>query len=118
VPGISPPLVFFAAALAIIPVARLLERGTENLATCTGDTIGGRLNATFGKPARTDHRDRGLEGRALSDGSDGHGQERTGRTGISNGLFCCEVGARKCGVCASGLSGGRVARDNDATLLR
>jgi Ca2+:H+ antiporter len=48
VPGISPPLVFFAAALAIIPVARLIGHGTENLATYTGDAIGGLLNATFG----------------------------------------------------------------------
>jgi Ca2+:H+ antiporter len=48
VPGISPPLVFFAAALAIIPIARLIGHGTENLATYTGDAIGGLLNATFG----------------------------------------------------------------------
>ena len=48
VPGISPPLVFFAAALAIIPIARLIGEGTENLATYTGDAIGGLLNATFG----------------------------------------------------------------------
>ena len=48
VPGISPPLVFFASALAIIPVARLIGHGTENLATYTGDAVGGLLNATFG----------------------------------------------------------------------
>jgi Ca2+:H+ antiporter len=48
VPGISPPLVFFAAALAIIPIARLIGQGTEQLATYTGDAIGGLLNATFG----------------------------------------------------------------------
>ena len=48
VPGITPPLVFFAAALAIIPIARLIGQGTENLATYTGDAIGGLLNATFG----------------------------------------------------------------------
>ena len=48
VPGISPPLVFFAAALAIIPIARLIGQGTEHLASYTGDAIGGLLNATFG----------------------------------------------------------------------
>jgi Ca2+:H+ antiporter len=47
-PGISPPLVFFAAALAIIPVARLIGQGTEHLASYTGDAVGGLLNATFG----------------------------------------------------------------------
>jgi Ca2+:H+ antiporter len=48
VPGIGAPLKFLIAALAIVPVARLIEHGTENLATYTGDAIGGLLNATFG----------------------------------------------------------------------
>lgn len=42
------PLIFFSAALAIIPIAALIVRGTENLAVHTGDAIGGLLNATFG----------------------------------------------------------------------
>ena len=39
---------FFAAALAIVPIARLIVRSTEHLATYTGDAVGGLLNATFG----------------------------------------------------------------------
>ncbi|HMF93941.1 MAG TPA: calcium/proton exchanger [Vicinamibacterales bacterium] len=42
------PLLFFSAALAIIPIARLIVLATEQLATYTGDAIGGLLNATFG----------------------------------------------------------------------
>ena len=41
-------LVFFTAALAIIPIARLISASTENLAHYTGEAIGGLLNATFG----------------------------------------------------------------------
>jgi Ca2+:H+ antiporter len=46
--GAPAPWVFFAAALAIVPIARLIVRSTEQLATYTGDAIGGLLNATFG----------------------------------------------------------------------
>jgi Ca2+:H+ antiporter len=45
---VPPPLVFFAAALAIIPIARMIVRSTEQLAARTGDAVGGLLNATFG----------------------------------------------------------------------
>jgi Ca2+:H+ antiporter len=41
-------MVFFAAALAIVPAARLIVQGTEHIATRTGAAIGGLLNATFG----------------------------------------------------------------------
>lgn len=41
-------LVFFAAALAIVPLAALLVRSTEQLAERLGPAIGGLLNATFG----------------------------------------------------------------------
>lgn len=41
-------LVFFSAALAIIPIARLISEATENLSHYTGQSIGGLLNATFG----------------------------------------------------------------------
>jgi Ca2+:H+ antiporter len=44
----SAPLIFFSAALSIIPIARLISTSTENLATYTGDAVGGLLNATFG----------------------------------------------------------------------
>jgi Ca2+:H+ antiporter len=44
----SPALVFFAAALAIVPAARLIVQGTEQIAVRTGSAIGGLLNATFG----------------------------------------------------------------------
>jgi Ca2+:H+ antiporter len=41
-------LIFFSAALAIIPIARLISESTENLSHYTGQSIGGLLNATFG----------------------------------------------------------------------
>jgi Ca2+:H+ antiporter len=44
----SPPLVFFSAALAIVPIATLIVHSTERIAVRTGDAIGGLLNATFG----------------------------------------------------------------------
>jgi len=42
------PVLFFSAALAIVPIARLIVLSTEQIATRTGDAIGGLLNATFG----------------------------------------------------------------------
>ena len=42
------PWIFFSAALAIVPAASLIERSTAQLATYTGDALGGLLNATFG----------------------------------------------------------------------
>lgn len=42
------PVLFFSAALAIVPIARLIVVSTEQIATRTGDAIGGLLNATFG----------------------------------------------------------------------
>ena len=44
----SAPTIFFCAALSIIPIARLISHSTEQLATYTGDAVGGLLNATFG----------------------------------------------------------------------
>src|SRR5688572_12339718 len=44
----SAPMIFFSAALSIIPIARLISTSTEHLATYTGDAAGGLLNATFG----------------------------------------------------------------------
>jgi Ca2+:H+ antiporter len=41
-------VVFFCAALAIVPFAMLIVQGTEQVAVRTGATIGGLLNATFG----------------------------------------------------------------------
>lgn len=46
--GVSAPMIFFSAALAIVPIAALIVRSTEHLATYTGDAVGGLLNATFG----------------------------------------------------------------------
>src|SRR5688572_1088290 len=46
--SVSPPVIFFSAALAIIPIAALIVRSTGQLATYTGDAVGGLLNATFG----------------------------------------------------------------------
>jgi Ca2+:H+ antiporter len=48
VSGIPTPVIFFSAALAIIPIAAMIVRATEQLATRTGDAVGGLLNATFG----------------------------------------------------------------------
>lgn len=42
------PVLFFSAALAIVPIARLIVIATEQLAMRSGDAIGGLLNATFG----------------------------------------------------------------------
>jgi Ca2+:H+ antiporter len=42
------PVLFFSAALAIVPIARLIVVATEQLAERTGDAVGGLLNATFG----------------------------------------------------------------------
>jgi len=46
--AVPAPWVFFSAALAIVPIAALIVRSTEQLATYTGEAIGGLLNATFG----------------------------------------------------------------------
>jgi Ca2+:H+ antiporter len=44
----SDPVLFFSAAIAIVPIARLIVQSTEQLAYRTGDAVGGLLNATFG----------------------------------------------------------------------
>jgi Ca2+:H+ antiporter len=48
VSGIPAPVIFFSSALAIIPIAAMIVRATEQLAMRTGDAVGGLLNATFG----------------------------------------------------------------------
>ena len=45
---VPPPVLFFSAALAILPIASLIVHSTEQLSTRTGDAVGGLLNATFG----------------------------------------------------------------------
>ena len=45
---VSAPVLFFMAALAIVPIAAQIVGATEQLATRTGDAVGGLLNATFG----------------------------------------------------------------------
>src|SRR3954451_20895266 len=40
--------IFFAACIAIVPIARLIVEATEHIALRTGDAVGGLLNATFG----------------------------------------------------------------------
>lgn len=44
----SPIVIFFIAALAIIPLAKFLGEATEELASHSGPAFGGLLNATFG----------------------------------------------------------------------
>ncbi len=46
--GASPTVIFFVAALGIIPTAALMGRATEELAERAGPGIGGLLNVTFG----------------------------------------------------------------------
>jgi len=46
--SVPAPAVFFCAAVAIIPIARLIVEGTEAIAVYTGPAVGGLLNATFG----------------------------------------------------------------------
>src|SRR5262245_41518144 len=46
--GVSDPVKFLLAALAIVPIARLIGSSTEHLSHYTGDSIGGLLNAMFG----------------------------------------------------------------------
>jgi len=46
--GATPPVIFACAALAIVPIAGTIVRATEQIATRTGDAVGGLLNATFG----------------------------------------------------------------------
>jgi Ca2+:H+ antiporter len=47
----NPIAIFFASALAIIPLAGWMGRATEHLAERLGEGIGGLLNATFGNAA-------------------------------------------------------------------
>jgi len=41
-------IIFFSACLAIVPLAALLSKATEHIASRAGGVIGGFLNATFG----------------------------------------------------------------------
>lgn len=45
---VSAPVLFFMAAIAIVPIAAQIVGATEQLSHRTGDAIGGLLNATFG----------------------------------------------------------------------
>jgi Ca2+:H+ antiporter len=44
-------LIFFASCIAIIPLAGLMGRATEQIANRAGEGVGGLLNATFGNAA-------------------------------------------------------------------
>jgi Ca2+:H+ antiporter len=44
----NPIIVFFSTALAVVPLAKLMEEATENLSAYMGPTYGGLLNATMG----------------------------------------------------------------------
>lgn len=46
--GWSVSLVFTFNFLAILPLAMILGKATEDIASHTNDTVGGLLNATFG----------------------------------------------------------------------
>jgi Ca2+:H+ antiporter len=49
--GVSPIVVFFLSALAIVPLAKFIGEATEELAARTNPVVGGLLNATFGNAA-------------------------------------------------------------------
>jgi Ca2+:H+ antiporter len=46
-----PVIIFFAAALGVVPMAGFMGRATEDLAIYTGPRLGGLLNATLGNAA-------------------------------------------------------------------
>jgi len=45
---VSPVIVFFLSALAVVPLAKYIGRSTEELATRTTPAVGGLLSASFG----------------------------------------------------------------------
>lgn len=47
----DPTLVFFVACAGVLPLAGLMGTATEHIATKTGPTLGGLINATFGNAA-------------------------------------------------------------------
>src|SRR4051812_8487950 len=47
----SPVAIFVVSGIAIVPLAGLMGRATENLAETLGSGLGGLLNATFGNAA-------------------------------------------------------------------
>lgn len=47
----SPVVIFFAAALGVVPLAGFIGQATEMLAVYTGPKVGGLLNATLGNAA-------------------------------------------------------------------
>lgn len=49
--GWSPVVIFFAAALGVVPLAGFMGQATEELAFYTGPKVGGLLNATLGNAA-------------------------------------------------------------------
>lgn len=46
--GVSPVIVFFLSALAVVPLAKFIGESTEELATHAGPALGGLLSVTFG----------------------------------------------------------------------
>jgi Ca2+:H+ antiporter len=49
--GVSPIIVFFLAAIAVVPLAKYIGEATEELAVRTTPVLGGLLSATFGNAA-------------------------------------------------------------------
>ncbi len=46
--GLSPNILFFLSALAIVPLAKFIGEATEELSARSGPATGGLLTATFG----------------------------------------------------------------------
>ncbi len=49
--GLSPTILFFLSALAIVPLAKFIGEATEELSARSSPAMGGLLNATFGNAA-------------------------------------------------------------------
>ena len=47
----DPSMAFFCSLIAIMPLAFLMGRATEEIALRTSESVGGLLNATFGNAA-------------------------------------------------------------------
>jgi Ca2+:H+ antiporter len=106
--------VFIFACIAIIPLAGLMGRATENLAETLGAGIGGLLNATFGNAAELI-----IALMALADGPDKYPLVKASLTGsiIGNILLVLGLAAVAGGVFHKRLAFNRTAASAGAALL-
>jgi Ca2+:H+ antiporter len=103
--GASAGLIFFAAALGVIPTAALMGRATEEIAARAGPGIGGFLNVTFGNAPELI-----IAGFALKEGL--HEVVKASLIGSILGNILLVMGAS---MLAGGLIGGRRVQHFDRT---